>query len=110
MDKKDKEKLKEEMQNSDVVDGEHVILQCSSCQENLVDIWITKPDVNIKMKMVASCGFCGDNSFSKIIEGSFHLGTTEKTSIARCESLDDEDVSQGKVAMSYLIHTVSTGK
>tara|TARA_R110000751_G_scaffold289780_1_gene396067 strand:- start:1771 stop:2106 length:336 start_codon:yes stop_codon:yes gene_type:complete len=111
MDKKDKEKLKEEIRNSDVVNGDHVILQCSSCEEDLVDIWITKPDVNIKMKMVASCGLCGDKSFSKIIKGSFHLGVTDSMSITECESLDgDEDVIQGKVSTSYLIHTTSIGK
>ena len=107
MDKKSREELKEAMQNTEICKGEHIFLQCSSCQEDLVDIWITKPDVSLKTKMVASCCFCDNKSFSKVIDGSFHLGVTEKTNISTCESLDDDDdVLQNKVNLSYLIHTM----
>jgi len=106
MDEEHKQKIKREMKESSVEDGEHTILKCSSCAAPLVDIWITKPEASVKFKMSAKCCFCEDKSFSKIITGIFHLGATNKTSIAHCESIDqDEDVLEGNVDLCYLIHT-----
>ena len=57
--------------------------------------------------MTASCGFCGDKSFSQIINGGFHLGITDKTKISEMEQVeDDADVISGEVDAAYLITTI----
>ena len=110
MDKKFKHELKSKVEEGsalNVTDGKHVMLSCSNCEMDLVDIWITKPDSNISLKMTASCGFCGDKSFSQIIKGGFHLGITDKTKIGEMEQVDDDaDVIAGEVDAAYLITTI----
>jgi len=55
-----------------LVDGGHIILECSNCKAKLVDIWITKPDAPFKWKAKANCCFCGDESFAKTFSGKFN--------------------------------------
>jgi hypothetical protein len=55
---------------------EHVILQCSNCNEELVDLWISAPNEKIgkdpvQWKVKATCCYCGDQSFVKDIVGGF---------------------------------------
>jgi len=102
------EELKSEVS---LKDGGHKYLYCSACNEQLVDIWVTKPEENVKFKMRATCGYCDDKSFSEIVEGAFHLGVTERSTISRIESLDsDEDVLNGNINGSYLIYTIKDTK
>lgn len=72
------EKIPEKMGLHD--DG-HIILECSSCGEKLVDIWIVKknqidPRTNkvFKWKGKAQCWSCGDYSFPKEWVGKFVPG------------------------------------
>ncbi len=62
-----------------VVDGPHIILECSACGVPLVDCWITKPNFDIETKIQAECPYCGDHSFEETINGGFHLGITDHT-------------------------------
>ena len=110
MDKEFKNKLRDkvvtENENSPTTDGNHIILSCSNCNKSLLDIWLTKPDADISFKMTASCGFCGDKSWSQIIEGGFHLGITQDTKMSSIDQVyDDEDVKSGKVDAAYMITT-----
>tara|TARA_Y100000310_G_scaffold303187_1_gene341287 strand:- start:486 stop:836 length:351 start_codon:yes stop_codon:yes gene_type:complete len=105
-----RDKVSEEKSGLSVEDGKHVLLSCSNCKMDLIDIWITTPEAKIKFKMRAGCAFCGDTSFSQVIEGGFHLGITENTKISEINTLDDEDVQSGEVDASYMIMTVDGRK
>ncbi len=73
-----------------IKDAGHVILVCSNCNKELVDIWQTHADMSIKTQVNATCGFCGDKSFSKEIVGVFHIGPVNGvyiTSISTDENL-----------------------
>lgn len=59
------------------VDGEKIIIKCSSCDRELIEVWITRPNAPIKSEIVATC-CCGDKSFRKTVMGFFNLGETEK--------------------------------
>lgn len=79
--------------NSYLTDGKHEIVHCSNCGKHLVDVWITQPDFEMTSEIVAECPYCGDKSFPKKVEGSFHLGHTDDTTIDHMENkldLDDE--------------------
>lgn len=60
-----------------LVDGGHVILECSGCGSKLVDIWVIKPDAvrpdgqPFVWQGVAHCPYCGDKSFLKSWRGKF---------------------------------------
>ncbi len=63
-------------------DGGHVILSCSACGENLVDIWVVKKDARnprtgkpIVSRGKAKCWKCGDESFPAEWHGRFALGS-----------------------------------
>jgi hypothetical protein len=57
-----------------VKDGGHVILECSACNAKLVDLWVTKPTLNVETSFVAICCYCGDKSFATIVKGGVHIG------------------------------------
>ena len=62
---------------SSVVDGKHVILKCSFCNKNLIDIWITAPDLDVTMPVQADCPHCGGHSEVMEIKGGYHNGSPE---------------------------------
>ena len=69
------------IKNTDLVNGEHVILQCSMCNKKLCDIWITQPHLKVETEIYANCGHCGDRSYQKKIKGKFHIGIIDGTGI-----------------------------
>jgi predicted RNA-binding Zn-ribbon protein involved in translation (DUF1610 family) len=84
-------------------DGEHVIIQCSNCRKTLADVWITQPDFELKSEIVAHCPFCGDKSFKTTVQGAFHLGHTDKTTIDHVEQETDLD-AEGKLIQTVVLH------
>lgn len=52
----------------------HIILSCSSCGKNLVDIWKIKENKEWSWKVMAKCCYCGDNSYIKEFTGQFARG------------------------------------
>lgn len=60
-----------------VSDAGHSIIKCSKCGTELVEIWHTKPYVQITTAVTVVCGLCGDKSFTKNISGGFHVGVVE---------------------------------
>lgn len=51
----------------------HVILACSACGAQLVDIWIQMPTKQ-KWKGRAKCPYCGDHSYVQEWEGGYAIG------------------------------------
>lgn len=62
-----------------LVDGEHVILECSNCGCPLVDLWVVMPHSKITFEYQAGCPHCGDKSFKKTVSGKLHTGYTDYT-------------------------------
>jgi len=96
------EKL-QQSRDLEIVDGEHTIIVCSNCSTELVDIWITKPDPNIKFKLKAKCAWCRDYSFDHVVEGKFHLGATDYCNVTSC--VIDEGNENANVLESYIVST-----
>lgn len=55
-------------------DGGHVILSCSNCAAQLVDIWIQMPDSGQHWKGRATCPYCGDKSYIQEWDGGYAIG------------------------------------
>ena len=73
-------------------DGGHNIVSCSDCRNKLIDIWITKPELNNKNTITATCPFCNSHSFSFECKGGLYLGRTEDTEIVDIETdVNDEN-------------------
>jgi hypothetical protein len=83
--------------NSDLVDGEHIIVRCSKCNKSLCDLWMTQPNLDVYTKLTATCDYCGDKSYEKSVKGKFHLGITEDSAIsdAKYEFIDGPAESSG---------------
>jgi hypothetical protein len=52
-------------------DGGHVIIRCSCCDAQLVDIWIQMPQTKQKWRGRATCPYCGDKSYITEWNGGF---------------------------------------
>lgn len=50
-----------------------MILSCSNCNKDLVDIVISVPNEPIETKVEARCAFCDSKSFTKLIKGKFRF-------------------------------------
>lgn len=55
-------------------DGGHIIMRCSCCDAQLVDIWIQMPDAPQHWKARATCPYCGDKSYVVEWDGGFAQG------------------------------------
>jgi hypothetical protein len=64
-----------------IKDDGHILLKCSNCDKELIDIWLTHTEMPIKTKIAAVCCFCGDKSFQKEIKGVYHLSACKNLSI-----------------------------
>ena len=42
-----------------------------------MEIWRTRPHVQVQKKVTATCGLCGDKSFMQVIAGGFHMASIE---------------------------------
>lgn len=100
-------------------DLEKVIIECSSCNTPLIEIWITHPDVKATTEVIVKCAICGDKSFAKEIKGKYYMGNVEggkvRHSDFRIKSYDKEgkvvshtDFSE-EVKQTLLVETVNAG-
>lgn len=67
--------------NSHLTDGRHNLIPCSNCGKLLCDVWVTQPSLDVHSEIVADCDYCKDKSFVTNIDGKFHLGITEDSSV-----------------------------
>lgn len=88
--RKFKSNLRRQIENSDIEDGGTIILECSKCNEPLVEIIIIRPDVDIKTDIRATCGMCGDKSFIREIKGQYCLGRVQNG----CVKVADVDINE----------------
>ena len=78
-----------------LVDGGHIILECSNCNKPLVDIFIVKPDAkredgsDFLWRCQAECCYCKDKSFIKEVKGIFRPGGIIKVSPDNPDSYDN---------------------
>lgn len=56
---------------SKMKDGGRIFLKCSSCDNNLMEVWVQRPDEKIVTKIRAKCPYCKDMSFVCDIKGGF---------------------------------------
>lgn len=66
-------------------DGGHVILKCSACGKELIDLWKVKPEPRT-IKVVALCCYCKDKSFETEVSGKLVI-----SGIAKENPNDEED-------------------
>ena len=71
-----------------IVDGTHIILKCSNCNKELVDVWQTRK-WGSGARLRAKCPYCNDYSFIEEIPNGFHLGGTKDALIKDIQTLDD---------------------
>lgn len=88
-----------------MLDGGDVFVYCSECNAPLAELWITRPEMKIKSEVVAECPHCGDKSYITELQGKFHLGQTECTSIVNQE-LEMDTLADGTLLQKILLKTV----
>lgn len=67
------------IENSRLVNGNHLIIKCSNCNKDLADIWVTGREPGLERKIVGECPHCGDKSFPVKVNKDFHIGITKET-------------------------------
>ena len=89
----------------EMLDGGKHLLKCSACDKDLVEIWITKKELDVKFRLRAECAYCGDHSFSVEVAGGFHLGITDDCLLDEyvSEEVDSRDLD--RITDAYLIKT-----
>ena len=74
-----------------IVDGDHVFISCPDCNSELVDIWKTKPSDRLtKVKVVCENKDCDGESWVYEIDGDFHVGCTENSTLMSFDQNDDQ--------------------
>jgi len=77
-----------------IEDGKKEFITCSACREQLVEIWMLRPEAPIITEMVVDCPFCGDKSFKKTIPGQYCLGHLESGKVAITETPTDVETTE----------------
>jgi hypothetical protein len=96
-------------QSGELENGKVITIVCSNCKTPLVEIWRTRPTVQVVTNVVAKCGMCGDKSYTVKVAGGFHFANVETSPVAPNNTepgpttRDDND----NVVMSL---TITTGK
>jgi coenzyme F420-reducing hydrogenase gamma subunit len=62
------------MDHHDIIDLPQETIKCSSCHKNLMNYKVYAPQAQIIHTIIASCPFCGDESFKKEIHGCIFTG------------------------------------
>jgi hypothetical protein len=69
------EQHKTELGRYNVKDGGRFMLTCQCCHAPLVEVWQTRPDDELAMRIVAKCDHCGDKSTPLDIHGAFQYSS-----------------------------------
>ena len=100
-------------------DGGHVILRCSACNAQLLDVWIQMPQTGQKWRGRALCPYCGDKSYIQEWSGGFAPGGIaipnpddpendwEKT---RLVDFSDEKDAEGNDVIVFHVKKVGDGQ
>ena len=105
MDNKQREYAEKIREEGEMLDGGKHVLKCSACSKELVEIWITKKELDVKFKMRAKCAYCDDYSFPVEVAGGFHLGITNDCIIGEYVSEDMNSREAERLTDAYLITT-----
>lgn len=61
--------------------GKNIIIRCSNCKTPLVDIQVTRPNLDFENKIRANCWKCGDFSFETSVNGGIHIAGTAQSNL-----------------------------
>ena len=93
-------------EEGELLDGGKHILTCSNCNKDLVEVWITKKDLDVRFKLRAKCAYCDDGSYDVEVTGGFHLGITDDCIIGEYISQEMDEREAARLTDSYIITTV----
>jgi len=105
MDKQQREYAEKIRTEGEMLDGGKHLLKCSACDKELVEIWITKKELDVRFKIRAECPYCGDYSFAVEVEGGFHLGITDDCLLDEYVSEEVSSRDLDRITDAYLIKT-----
>ena len=100
-----KREYAEQIREGSMLDGGKHALNCSACNKQLVEIWITKKELDVRFRMRAQCPYCDDYSFSVEVDGGFHLGVTDDCTIVEYISEEIDSRESNRLTDAYLIKT-----
>jgi hypothetical protein len=87
---------------------ESIIIQCSNCKENLVEVWLSAKEPELKSSIRAKCFLCGDYSFRREVFGKFYLGGCTGVKVTDTEIEDRSEYNNERISLQYI--TVQTSE
>lgn len=66
-----------------------IILKCSGCYADIVEIWLSEKEKDRKTKVIANCYKCSDSSFSQEISGVFFVAAADGCAISETTTKDN---------------------
>jgi len=93
--------------NEGFVDGEHRIIRCNRCSLNLIDIWITRPNMPMKTCVKAKCFQCDQETEKVIVSGAFEIGFTDDAQITDLEYDDEPSRESGGYTIAVTAKTAT---
>ena len=86
-----------------MTEDDSLVVDCSNCRKPLISIMMGSSNAEKKTRIRARCGYCGDHSFIKTVEGEFFLGSTDKSYIESTENVYTEKVD-------VIVNTIAANK
>jgi DNA-directed RNA polymerase subunit RPC12/RpoP len=88
-------------------DIEDIFIKCSNCSKRLVHVKRIKEDDNISSNIRASCPFCGDKSFIKVVSGRFAFVEIDGVKITDFPMTSEKD-GEGKITQNVRVTVEKT--
>ena len=95
-------------EQSSIENAGRLILKCCNCNTPLIEILRTKPSVKVRTKITATCGICGDRSFTKVVDGGFYIGIIETNCKVNIRDTKQEEVEVEEGGIPTIELTVIT--
>jgi DNA-directed RNA polymerase subunit RPC12/RpoP len=88
-----------------VDEGHKLIVKCSRCAAELVEIWVVRPDAPVQSEIIAECPHCGDQSFMKKVRGQYCIGQIESGKTIMIDTPTEMDTVDGQLLQKVRIKT-----
>ena len=89
-----------------VDEGSKLIIKCSKCAAELVEIWVVRPDAPVRSEIIADCPHCGDQSFMKKVRGQYCIGQIESGKTVMTNTPTEFETVDGQLLQKVRINTV----
>lgn len=96
-------------QAGELENGKIIVIKCSNCKTPLAEIWRTRPNVQVKTEIVATCAMCGDKSYKIMVEGGFHFANVEGSPVTPTNT-EPGKTGQDENGIIITSLTITTGK